>query len=1165
MECPSCSRENPERQNFCGNCGDPLVLICPGCDHANPPGQKYCGECGAGLAQPGADSPPEAHPTPQEQHPEGERRQATVVFSDLSGFTAMSERMDPEEVEGIMSRIKADAAKIVERHGGTVTQFVGDEVLALFGIPSAHENDPVQAVRAAFDMHAMVRSSGSGVEDVIGRPLQLHTGIHSGLVVTSFKDVRDGKIGVTGDTVNTAARLKGLAGEDEILVSSDTRTRIAPFFQTDKLPVPELKGKAETVTPFRVVGKSDVETRFEASQTRGLSRHVGRDRELETLRECFQTAESGQGQLVTVVGEAGLGKSRVIYEFRKELDLDRVNLVIGRCTATGENLSYFPIQDMLKRLYGITDTDGPSHMEDKVRGSALTMDAELEPHLPAIFHLLSIPSEQGFPPHMAGEVIQRRILAALRTYMLAACREKPLVMIFEDLHWADRASQEVLLRYIEAIQTQKALLVLSYRPEYQPGWGNPSHLTPLMLKPLAEDSTGEIVASTLKAGHLPTGLAAFVHAKSAGNPFFTEELALTLEEEGAIARENGRATLARELKEIRFPDTVQAIVRARMDRLPDETRNTLRLAAVVGREFTENLVARLGERRDAIPDHLQELRTLEMILEKRFHPELEFMFKHAITHQVAYESLLIQRRKALHKLVGLSIEELYADRLPEFSEMLAYHFHLGEVWDKAVEYQFKAGLKSRQNYALQPAMEYFERAGEILAKHSPEVPASLRYDLAFTSGLTLGELGRWKEAKAAFLSAEEMARGENDNPRYLQALMPRVNASRYVDPQMEEMDLLREAERLTGGDPSLLIGLKTTQLQVEWHNRNSGPYDSGGTLEKLEREVRELYQTAPPSFYKGIAALFLGAHYRFRGDGKNAAEMLGPYLPILRDGASSGIYLAVAFMYSVTLAEIGRFQEALDHLTEARRFGEEAGEITQTPRVINSLGFVHHELGMYEQALALNTEAQQYTINLSGEENPGNLETNRMTQVNLGENHLRLGRMETAREIFAEVIASAQLQQTFWARARWLPRAWMALGELELAEGRPDSAQNLVDAIVAHKWTEGNPFKKYQVRLGRLRGAIHAAGGKEKEAEAELKRTLKLAKELGFPIELWRTHRAMGDLYQMLGKKSQAATRYDSAWKIVGKIAGGLSDPELKEGFMNSPPVLELQQKVHSS
>ncbi|MCH8883446.1 MAG: zinc ribbon domain-containing protein, partial [SAR324 cluster bacterium] len=325
MTCPHCQHDNREGAAFCGGCGAPLHQSCPRCGSENPPGQKFCDACGQDLSQPSTQSGssparrPLSEPATAPASSAGERRQATVLFSDLSGFTAMSEQLDPEEVEGLMRRLKDRAVEIVEAQGGIVSQFVGDEVLALFGIPTAHEDDPVRAVRAALSLHELAQQLSPEVEERIGQPLRMHTGINTGLVVTSTADARDGTVGVTGDTVNIGARLKALAEEDRILLSPATARLVGDFFETEALESAELKGKAAPVTPHRVVGETLARTRFEAAQQRGFTPYIGRERELSQLRRCLENAINGEGQYVTVVGEPGIGKSRLIYELRHEI------------------------------------------------------------------------------------------------------------------------------------------------------------------------------------------------------------------------------------------------------------------------------------------------------------------------------------------------------------------------------------------------------------------------------------------------------------------------------------------------------------------------------------------------------------------------------------------------------------------------------------------------------------------------------------------------------------------------------------------------------------------------------------------------------------------------------------------------------------------------------
>ena len=348
MICLKCQFENPNGAKFCNECGNKLQFACPQCGNVNPAGSKFCNECGIKLAQLSSSSEssqPLQHPespsalSDTAPLPEGERHQATVLFSDLSGYTSMNERLDPEEVEDIMSRIKTEAVKIVERHEGIVNQFVGDEVLALFGIPAAHEDDPVRAVKAAFEIHELVCRISPEVEARIDTRLRMHSGISTGLVVTHIRDVRDGSYGITGDTVNIGARLATRAETDEILVGPETHSLIAPYFKTKALDSVTVRGKTKPLTPYLVIGESAVQTRFEAAKIQGFTDFTGREPELTTLYSCLEKTLAGKGQFVTVVGEAGLGKSRLAYEFRHALNRSAIKVLQGRCQSYGASIT----------------------------------------------------------------------------------------------------------------------------------------------------------------------------------------------------------------------------------------------------------------------------------------------------------------------------------------------------------------------------------------------------------------------------------------------------------------------------------------------------------------------------------------------------------------------------------------------------------------------------------------------------------------------------------------------------------------------------------------------------------------------------------------------------------------------------------------------------------
>jgi class 3 adenylate cyclase/tetratricopeptide (TPR) repeat protein len=656
--------------------------------------------------------PPDSRPIP-----EGERRQATIVFSDLSGYTSMNERLDPEEVEAIMSRIKREAVRLVERHEGIVNQFVGDEVLALFGIPTAHEDDPVRAVKAARELHDLVRRISPEVEERIGTKLRMHSGISTGLVVTHLRDIRDGNYGITGDTVNIGARLASHSEADEILVSPETHGLIAPYFNTEAIEELTVKGKTRPTIPYRVTGESTVQTRFEASKQRGFTTFTGREQELSTLYSSLEKTLAGNGQFVTVVGEAGVGKSRLIYEFRHSLNREEITVVQGRCQAYGTSIPYFPHINALKRGLNLRDEDTTAELHDKTVANVLAIDHSLEQYLPLYLHLLSIPSEQyPLPKHLHSQELSNAIQEALVASFIMTSGKQPMVLFFEDWHWTDEASDAALKRLVNMSASYPLMLLVIYRPEYSASWANWSHHSPIILKALDHRSSENIIKSIWGVARLPEGIASKIHERTGGNPFFTEEISSALIEEGMVQVKDNNAELSQSLEHLMLPDTVQSVIRARLDRLDHFSRDSLRLASVIGREFAQRILEQISSSGAQLSQSLEDLKVMEMIQQIQVIPEAEYMFKHIITQEVTYETLLHQKRKELHGLVGQAIEELYQDRIEEQVSLLYRHFNLAEDWSKAAAYGRRAGKRAYRLGQYQEAVVMYDNAQACLAR-----------------------------------------------------------------------------------------------------------------------------------------------------------------------------------------------------------------------------------------------------------------------------------------------------------------------------------------------------------------------------------------------------------------------------------------------------------------
>jgi class 3 adenylate cyclase/tetratricopeptide (TPR) repeat protein len=667
----------------------------------------------------------------QDDKIEGERRQATVLFSDLSGYTTMNERLDPEEVTGIMERFKSEAERIVATHGGSVNQFVGDEVFALFGIPTAYEDDPARAVRAALELHEAVRALGEEVEERLGDALRLHSGINTGLVVTSpgGDDARGGQFVVTGDTVNTAARLVSRADTDQIILGAATRRQVAPFFDLEELEPVAAKGKARPLVPYRVLGVSGVASRFEAAEARGFTPYTGREGELAALSEALERALAGEGQFFTVSGEAGLGKSRLLYEFRQAIDREAVVVVQGRCQSFGQSTPYLPLANALRRGLNLHEADDPAHLHDQAVANVLTIDRDLERYIPVFLHLLSISSTtHPLPETMQGESLRQACQDAIAAVNLATSRTQPMVLIFEDWHWADEASDAALRHLLTLIGTHRLMVVVNYRPEYDAGWQGTVNHQHVTLAPLSADHSAIIAKSVLAAHSLPEGLDGLIHQRTGGNPFFIEEMCLDLLEEGVVLVKDGQAALTRPAERLNLPGTVQAVIRSRLDRLDEAQQAVLRVASVIGREFDRRLLAlALDVEGNAagLDAHLKPLITQGLIQQVRVTPDAAYQFKHVLTQVVTYETLLHERRAELHRVIGEALENLYAQRQEEICEQLAYHFKHGGEAEKTVTYLEMSVSKAAKDFSFPVASTHCENAYGLL-KGLARTPENIR-------------------------------------------------------------------------------------------------------------------------------------------------------------------------------------------------------------------------------------------------------------------------------------------------------------------------------------------------------------------------------------------------------------------------------------------------------
>jgi len=703
--------------------GPAAERMCPGCGRANPQGHRFCAQCGAALP---VDSPPAvvAHKTPSGPMTSGERRPATIVVSQLGGYAALVESLDPGEREELMLDLRDIAAVHIGRHGGTVHQFSSDGVVALFGVPVTHEDDFLLAVRAALALHEAVREKSTALEARLGQSIRFQTGIHTGSVVAELQEKGESRYAISGEAVQVATRLATQAAEDEILVSAETRRLIAPFFETEEGEPLASRGKKQAISTYRVKGESGVRTRLEAAERLGLTAYIGRDRELETLAAALQKSLAGEGQLVTVAGEAGVGKSRLLYEFRRSLEQKGLSLFRGNCQPHGANVPYLPFIDALRRGLEIQAGDSPASPVQGVVGRIRAIDPNLEDRIPLFLNLLSLRSEEHpVPEHLKGEDLRLAMLESLVALFTLAAQRAPAVMILEDWHWTDEASEQVLKNLVGILSAQPLLVITTYRPEHAADWGSLAHHTHLHLAPLDLVSSTRVIESVLGSRDLPEGLSTLLHQRTGGNPFFLEEVCRKLLEEGTLSVQQERAHLAGTVASLHVPESVEAVVRSRLDRLDRDAQEVLRYAAVTGQEFGRKLLERTVHAKLDLVNILENLKKLGLIQQIRVLPEATFRFKHTLTQQVAYESLLLHQRKLLHQEVGEAMEALYSGRMEEHLDRVAHHFSVAEDWPRAVRYGREAAERASRLSEFTEALGMLERTREWLAR-LPEDPDS---------------------------------------------------------------------------------------------------------------------------------------------------------------------------------------------------------------------------------------------------------------------------------------------------------------------------------------------------------------------------------------------------------------------------------------------------------
>jgi len=652
---------------------------------------------------------------------EGERKLVTVLFADLKGSMELLADRDPEEARQLLDPVLERMMDAVHRYEGTVNQVMGDGIMALFGAPLAHEDHAVRACYAALAMQTAVKQYAAEVQRTHGVPVQIRVGLNAGeVVVRAIGSDLHMDYTAVGQTTHLAARMEQMAMPGSILLTQAVLRLAEGYVQVTPLGPVSVKGLAAPVDVFELVGASGIRRRLQATAARGLTRFVGRDTEFAALVQALARAGAGHGQVVAVVGEAGVGKSRLVYECLHSHHTQGWQVLESTSVSYGKATPYFPVLDLLRRYAHVDDSDDSRTIRAKVTGQLLTLDEALQDAIAPLLALLdALPEDSPFltldPPQR-----RQRTLTGLKRVLLRESQVQPVLVVFEDLHWIDTETQALLDSLVESLPTARLLLLVNYRPEYQHGWGGKTYYAQLRLDPLPPASADALLQALLGDDPGLEALKPLLIARTAGNPFFLEESVRTLVETGGLVGERGAYRLAQALATLQVPATVQAVLTARIDRLPPEEKRLLQTAAVIGTEVPLALLQALVEGTDeALRVDLAHLQAAEFLYETRLFPDLAYTFKHALTHEVAYGSLLQERRRTLHAGIVALLEQLAPERVAEQVDLLAHHAWRGEVWDKAVAYGRQAGTRAMARSAYREAVTAFEQALSALS-HLPE-------------------------------------------------------------------------------------------------------------------------------------------------------------------------------------------------------------------------------------------------------------------------------------------------------------------------------------------------------------------------------------------------------------------------------------------------------------
>ena len=1102
MKCPKCQHENEAGAKFCEECAAPFPHFCSNCGRPHSPTAKFCPECAHPTALAPAQRATNNFASPQVYTPkhlvekiltsrtalEGERKQVTVLFADLKGSMELLADRDPEEARSLLDPVLQLMMDAVHRYEGTINQVMGDGIMALFGAPLAHEDHAVRACYAAIRMQENVKKYAEEARRSHAAVIKIRVGLNSGEVVVRAigSDLRMDYTAI-GQTTHLAARMEQLADPGAIVITPDTLALVEGYVEVKSLGAVPIKGLADRIEIYELLCAGPARTRLQAATRRGLTRFVGRHDEIQQLRRVEQLAQVGRGQVAAIIGEAGVGKSRLVYEFTHSHRLEGWLVLESSSVSYGKATSYLPVIDLIKVYFKIHDRDDYREIREKVTGKLLTLDESLKSTLPALLALLDVPVDDASWETLDPSQRRLRTLDAIKRLVLREAKEQPLLLIFEDLHWIDGETQALLDNLIDALASSRILLLVDYRPQYEHRWSNRTYYSQMRLDALPAESAEELLQALVGDDPSLEPLKQLLVRR--GNPFFLEESVRALVETKALEGDRGRYRLTRPVQSLQVPPTVQVILASRIDRLPVDHKRLLQIASVIGKEVAYELLHVAAELPDEVlRQGLASLQIGEFIYETQLFPDLVYTFKHALTLEVTYKSLPLDARRNHHERIGRALESASLGRFDEKSEILSHHYQQAGNDEKALEYLLRAARRATTRFTSTEALGYCAAVVDCLDRlPRTEQRERQRFEIRLAEAQMLWFRGEYQQALGILQEIQSIAERLHDDEHLAKIhftsgwlLYDQVELDRAFDHHQE---CLRLCQRL---------GCQQSMRRVYWGLGQSCRASSEDIAERRAKAIA--YHEA------GLR---------------------------LADGAASAEFFDVHnahFLWLIYLFQLGDWTTAMGYLERGEAMARNLPESLHLALMMGSRGFS----GLLKRQSTADLELLR--ASLVACEEAGSHIYRIFSRYLLGQWYFLLGEFRDSLNQFETAFAIAG--QTGRGNL-FEPGLLLGTAEAEAQLGFLDSAldhlQRYCELIQQVGPLEGLAWFPSRGVANRVRGIILTKQRALEAAATQFSESLKLLAAHGYKPDLARTHVALGEHELERGRPHEARQAFEAA------------------------------------